>query len=161
AEQMTIDAGMDRDACRAIVLARAGWHGGVIGIVASRLVDRFCRPAVLIALENGQGQGSGRSIRSFAICDALWACRQHLQSFGGHAMAAGLKIDPARVQPFSEAFLRHANQMLTGKDLLPTLRLDGVAALGELSLPTAELLERLGPFGVGNPRPRFATDWTR
>lgn len=159
AEQMTLHAGMDRDACRGIVLARGGWHPGVIGIVAARLVERFGRPTVLIALENGQGQGSCRSIPRFAMCDALWACREHLQSFGGHAMAAGFRIDPACVRPFTEAFVQHANQVLTGQDVQLRLRLDGVASLAELTVSAAEWLERLGPFGVGNPRPRFATDW--
>ncbi len=151
--------GMDTDAHRAIVLANEGWHAGVIGIVASRLVDRYHRPTVLISLDNGHGQGSGRSIPRFDMHEALTACGEHLTEFGGHAMAAGLKIEPRRVPAFAEAFTQIANNRLTGADLRDKLWIDAQIPLGCLDLPTTEALRGLGPFGPGNPRPRLATDW--
>lgn len=159
AVEMVQETGMDGDACRAIVLARGQWHAGVIGIVASRLVDRFHRPAVLISLNNGLGQGSGRSIRGFDINDALARCRAHLVEHGGHAMAAGLKINPACVGAFTEAFIAVANNTLTGVDLREKLRIDAEVELGVLDFATTETLLGLGPFGVGNPSPKLATDW--
>ena len=151
--------GMDTDARRAIVLASEGWHAGVIGIVASRLVDRYCRPAVLISLDNGQGQGSARSVPRFDIHAALADCAEHLTEFGGHAMAAGLKIEPDRVPAFTEAFIEVANQRLTGADLREKIWIDAEVPLESLDLPTAEALNALGPFGAGNPRPKLSTDW--
>jgi len=157
--EMVETARMNADACRAIVLAHEDWHAGVIGIVASRLVERFGRPTVLIALENGMGQGSGRSIRHFDLCRALRDCREHLASYGGHAMAAGLKIEAGRVADFAQALIARANRTLTAADLRPRLRLDGEARLADLSVPIVEAVLGLGPFGVGNPAPQFASGW--
>jgi len=150
---------MNTDSCRAIVLAAEGWHAGVIGIVAARLVDRYHRPTVLIALENGTGQGSARSVRHFPLHEALAACGEHLLAYGGHAMAAGLKIEPSKVEAFTEAFIGRANQTLTGADLRPKLRLDAEALLAELDVRTVEAVMSLGPFGVDNPKPRLASRW--
>jgi single-stranded-DNA-specific exonuclease len=147
------------DGRRAIVLASEGWHAGVIGIVAARLVGRFHRPVVMIALADGEGQGSGRSIRHFDLSAALAACSEHLISHGGHAMAAGLRIAQDRVEPFTEAFVEAANNRLTGNDLVPKLRLDAEIGLEELTMPTAETIVELGPFGVGNPKPLLASGW--
>jgi single-stranded-DNA-specific exonuclease len=159
AYEMVEQKNLASDARRAIVLASDGWHPGVIGIVAARVVDRFHRPAALIALNNGVGQGSARSIRGFHLAEALAACEEHLLSFGGHAMAAGLRIAGDRVESFSAAFVETANNRLTGADLVPALRLDGEAALAELTLTTTETILGLGPFGHGNPRPRLCTGW--
>jgi len=112
---------------------------------------------VLIALEGAEGQGSGRSIPHFELHRALAECAEHLIAFGGHAMAAGLRIKRDRVEPFAEAFVQRANQQLTGKDLEPTLRLDAEVHLHELTEPFVRELERLAPFGRGNPKPRFAS----
>ncbi len=147
------------DARRAIVLALDGWHAGVIGIVAARVVARYNRPTVMIALSNGEGQGSARSVRHFDLAEALCGCGEHLVAHGGHAMAAGLRIASDRVAPFTEAFVALANAHLTGDDLLPKLRLDAEVSFRELTLPTAEAITGLGPFGMGNPRPKLATDW--
>lgn len=147
------------DARRAIVLAGEGWHPGVVGIVAARVVERYHRPAVLIALSNGEGQGSARSIAPFDLAAALERCGEHLISFGGHAMAAGLRVSPDRVPAFTEAFVDVANQRLTGADLRPRLRLDAEVSLADLTIATTERVLSLGPFGVGNPRPRLATGW--
>lgn len=147
------------DAHRAIVLAGDGWHAGVIGIVAARLVEQFHRPVVLIALAGEEGQGSARSLASFDLARALGDCATHLTAFGGHAMAAGLRIERGKVSAFTEAFCAVANQRLTADDLKPRLRLDAEIAPSELDLATAQAVIDLGPFGLGNPRPRFATDW--
>jgi single-stranded-DNA-specific exonuclease len=147
------------DARRAIVLASDGWHAGVIGIVAARIVERYRRPAILIALGDGEGQGSGRSIRHFDISAALDSCQEHLLTFGGHAMAAGLRIAADCVDAFTEAFVQVANHRLTGHDLVDKVRLDAKVTLDELTLPTMEAILALGPFGIGNPRPKLATDW--
>ncbi len=147
------------DARRAIVLACDGWHAGVIGIVAARVVARYNRPTVMIALSNGEGQGSARSVRHFDLAEALCGCSDHLLAHGGHAMAAGLRIASERVPAFTDAFVALANSRLTGDDLLPKLRLDAEVSLRDLTLPTAEAIVALGPFGVGNPRPKLASGW--
>lgn len=157
AEAMVRERGFDRAGCHGIVLAAEGWHPGVIGIVAARLVDRFHRPTVLISLAGHEGQGSGRSIRHFPLHEALGCCAEHLLSFGGHAMAAGVRIRADRVEPFTRAFLDEAGRRLTPHDLTPRLRLDDEVRLEELRTDVVEHLERMAPFGAGNARPRFAT----
>ena len=138
----------------AYVLAGEGWHPGVIGIVASRLVERHCRPCVLIALDqDGSGRGSGRSIAPFDLHAGLAACAGHLGRFGGHRMAAGLDIRADAVDAFRRDFVRHAAGALRPHDLRPVERVDAVAPCDALGLDLAEELERLGPFGHRNPRP--------
>ena len=144
----------ERDA--AIVLAGAGWHAGVIGIVASRLVEKFYRPTIMIGTADGAAQGSGRSIPGFHLYDALAACRKHLKSFGGHAMAAGLRLPESAVAPFREAFLAHAARTLGPDKLTPHLALDAEADPAAFDLAAVRVLDRLGPFGAGNSRPIFA-----
>jgi single-stranded-DNA-specific exonuclease len=145
------------DAHRAIVVAGEGWHAGVIGIVASRIVDRFGRPTIMISLENGEGQGSGRSIPGFDLHKALADCSHHLTGFGGHAMAAGLRIEAVKVDEFAKSFVAKANQRLTARDLEQTLYLDAEVAPCTWSVPLVRDLERLGPFGAGNRKPQFAS----
>jgi len=157
AEQMVHERGFDRESCRGIVLASTRWHAGVIGIVAARLVERFRRPTVLIALENGQGQGSGRSIPHFPLHEVLAACGAHLLSHGGHAMAAGVRIRAEQVEPFTRAFLDQAARRLTAADLRPRLHLDDQVGLDELHPASVEPLTHMAPFGLGNPRPLLAT----
>src|SRR3990172_5833668 len=159
AYEMIEKGNLASDARRAIVLASPGWHAGVIGIVAARVVGRYHRPTVMIALNNGEVQGSARGIQHFDLADALSSCSRHLLAYGGHAMAAGLRIAADRVEAFTEAFVAEANNRLTGDDLVDKLRLDAQLPLKELTLPTAEAIVGLGPFGIGNPKPKFATDW--
>jgi len=151
--------GLALDSRRAIVIAAEDWHPGVIGIVAARLTERYRRPTVLIAMNNGQGQGSARSIRHFDLANALASCGDHLLAHGGHAMAAGLRIAADRVESFTRAFVEVANNRLTADDLVARLRLDASIQLAELTLPTVESILTLGPFGLGNAKPRFAADW--
>ncbi|MCH7720099.1 MAG: single-stranded-DNA-specific exonuclease RecJ [Planctomycetes bacterium] len=151
--------GYDRDSSRGIVLASDDWHAGIVGIVAARVADKYRRPTVLICTDGESAQGSARSVEHFDMHDALSACSQYLDSFGGHPMAAGLRIQRSRIPDFTAAFIHQANSRLTAVDLLPKLRLDAEVKLAELDLATVEAIERLGPFGSGNPKPRLATDW--
>jgi single-stranded-DNA-specific exonuclease len=148
--------GLDSPGQRAIVLASDSWHGGVIGIVASRLVERFHRPAILIAVNGAGGQGSGRSIPGFHMRDALAACAEYLRNFGGHAMAGGLRIDRERIDDFAAAFIAYANAHIDADRLQPTLRVDGETTLPALGYSVVEHLARLAPFGQGNPPPVLA-----
>jgi single-stranded-DNA-specific exonuclease len=136
---------------RAYVLWGEDWHEGVIGIVASRLVERFHRPVVLIAGSGDEWKGSGRSIASFDLHAGLAACSDHLERFGGHRAAAGLSIRPEAVEGFAEAFAGHAATELAEDDLRPAVAVDAVVFGHELTLDLTEELERLAPFGLGNP----------
>ncbi|WP_049760203.1 single-stranded-DNA-specific exonuclease RecJ [Anaeromyxobacter dehalogenans] len=156
-EQALADAGARVAAgARGLVLARDGWHAGVVGIVASRVVERFHRPAVLVALEDGAGKGSGRSIEGFHLYDALAACSGHLARFGGHRHAAGVTVERAQVEPFRAAFEAHAAATIADEDLVPRCRIDGWVGDAEVTEDAAEGLARLGPFGAGHPEPVFA-----
>jgi single-stranded-DNA-specific exonuclease len=136
---------------RGYVIWGEDWHEGVIGIVASRLVERFNRPVVLIAGTGGAWKGSGRSLSAFDLHGALAACSQHLERFGGHRAAAGLSIDPAKLEEFAAAFAAHADATLVEEDLVPVTRIDAVLPGSALTLALATELERLAPFGLGNP----------
>ncbi len=137
----------------AYVLAGEGWHEGVIGIVASRMVERHHRPCMVIALGPEGGRGSGRSIAAFDLHASLAACSTHLRRFGGHRAAAGFELDSERLDDFRRAFVRHAARVLAPRDLEPVERIDAVVPGSALGLPLAEELERLAPFGHGNPEP--------
>ena len=137
----------------AMVVAGEDWHPGVVGIVASRLVERWRRPCVVIALEDGAGRGSGRSISAYDLHAGLGACTQHLTRFGGHAMAAGVELEEGEVEPFRRALAAHAGAALAPGDLIPCERVDAVVPGGVLGLELADELERLRPFGMGNPQP--------
>ena len=133
------------------VLAAEGWHPGVIGIVAARIAERHYRPTVLIALDGDEGSGSGRSIPGFDLLAGLTAGSDELLRYGGHRAAAGLTVARNRVEAFREAFVRHAAATLTPEDLVPRERIDAIAPGDALRLELAEELERLKPFGMGNP----------
>jgi len=137
---------------KAYVVWGEDWHEGVIGIVASRLVERYHRPVVLLAGGDGPWKGSGRSIPSFDLHGALRGCAQLLERFGGHRAAAGLSILPELVEPFADAFAAQAEGLLTLDDLAPSTVVDAVLPRGaKLTLDLCEELRRLAPFGLGNP----------
>ncbi len=138
-----------------IVLASDSWHAGVIGIVASRMVELYHRPTILISLREGNGKGSGRSIPGFHLHEALKACAGQLTGFGGHRHAAGLTIDESLLDEFADRFDAIAAGLISPEDLVPEIRIDAELAPGDATLDTVELLESLGPFGMGNPRPLF------
>ncbi|MDQ2909846.1 MAG: single-stranded-DNA-specific exonuclease RecJ [Actinomycetota bacterium] len=135
---------------RAYVVAGAGWHEGVIGIVASRLVERYSRPVVLIAGTDGDWKGSGRSIPGFDLHDGLRQCAGHLERWGGHAAAAGLSIKPEAVEAFAEAFSSIGDLALGEDDLLPPAKVDALVHGGDLTLDLCAELASLAPFGLGN-----------
>ncbi|MCL2420064.1 MAG: DHHA1 domain-containing protein, partial [Conexibacteraceae bacterium] len=143
----------------AYVLAASGWHAGVIGIVASRIVERYHRPAIMLALDPADpaapAHGSGRSIPGFDLLGALHATGEQLVTYGGHRAAAGLSILPEAIPAFRDAFERHAEAVLTPELLAPAERVDAVVSGAELSLGLAEELLTLAPFGNGNPEVRL------
>jgi single-stranded-DNA-specific exonuclease len=140
----------------ALVVAGEGWHPGVIGIVASRLVERHHRPAIVISLDGeGGGRGSGRSIPGFDLLAGLEACAEHLTSFGGHRAAAGLALEAESLDAFRAAFAAHAAEVLGPEDLTRTERIDAMVGGADLGLDLAEELGRLAPFGMGNPGVRL------
>jgi single-stranded DNA-specific DHH superfamily exonuclease len=136
---------------RAYVVAGAGWHEGVIGIVASRLVERYNRPVVLIAGIEGDWKGSGRSIPGFDLHDGLRECSGHLERWGGHAAAAGLSIKPESVPAFAESFSAIGDASLADDDLTPPAHVDALVHGSDLTLDLCVELASLAPFGLGNP----------
>ncbi len=138
---------------RVIVLDSPRWHSGVIGIVASRLVERFYRPTILISTEGKAGKGSGRSIRSFHLFEALARCSRYLLGFGGHEAACGITIEKEKIEDFKDAINAVASEKLKEEDLFPTLEIDMDVPLGALGEEVIEEIERLAPFGPDNPRP--------
>jgi single-stranded-DNA-specific exonuclease len=136
---------------RAYVVAGAGWHEGVIGIVASRLVERYRRPVVLIAGTEGNWKGSGRSIPGFDLHDGLRQSAEHLERWGGHAAAAGLSIKPENVDAFAEAFSAIGDLALGEDDLRPPTKVDALVHGGDLTLELCAEVASLAPFGLGNP----------
>jgi single-stranded-DNA-specific exonuclease len=145
------------DDCRTIVLASEGWHPGVVGIVASKLVEEYGRPTVLIGLDGETGKGSGRSIVAFHLYNALATCQEHLLGFGGHEHAAGIRIARAQVPAFREALDRVGHERLTAADHSPLLSIDAEIRLEEVDDALWAFIERLEPFGEGNPQPLFLT----
>jgi single-stranded-DNA-specific exonuclease len=147
----------DLDSVTGLVLAAEGWHPGVIGIVASRLVEDLYRPVVLISVEGGVGKGSGRSIPAFDLHAGLTACADLLLRYGGHKAAAGLTVDAARIPELQERFDAVARERLTREDLVPELRVDLEVPLADANDALEKLLRHFEPFGIGNPAPLLAT----
>ncbi len=167
-ERQSIEAAMVHQAMAAveagpepgplILVAQEGWHPGVVGIVASRLKDRYQRPVCVVALENGVGRGSGRSIEGIDLGAAVIAARQAglLRNGGGHAMAAGFTLEEGQIQAFRDFLIDRVGTGFLPRSRLPTLSLDGALALAAATPDFVEKLARLAPFGAGNPEPRFA-----
>lgn len=140
----------------ALVFSGQNWHRGVVGIVAGRIVERYHRPAIVLSEENGEAQGSGRSIRAFHLLDALESMADLFTRYGGHRQAAGLGLPLSRLAEFRERLNRYAAERLTPDDLRPTLEIDGVIRLNELTDQSAAEVLALAPFGFGNPAPVLA-----
>ena len=151
-----MELAFDTDIVKAVVLGSPDWHAGVIGIVASRVVERFGKPAVLVALSSGGGAGSGRSVAGFHLARGFAACGEHLIKHGGHEMAAGLKVAVEKFSAFREAFVAHANETIDVELLVPTVKIDATAELRDFTPGLVHDLQRLAPFGQGNRRPTFA-----
>jgi single-stranded-DNA-specific exonuclease len=152
-----IEKKIDLNQDRAIVLSSVGWHQGVIGIVASRLVEKFNRPTVMIAIDGNEGKGSARSIPGFHLYEALRECDQYLLRYGGHKYAAGLSIDPANIDIFREKLNQVSARMLTDEDLVPKLQIDAELELEDVDDSLVDVLEKFAPFGPQNMRPVFVT----
>ncbi|HEY3294898.1 MAG TPA: single-stranded-DNA-specific exonuclease RecJ [bacterium] len=140
---------------RSLVLAREGWHPGVIGIVASRLIERYYRPTVMITIENGQGKGSARAIAKFDIYQALKACGDLLLQFGGHKYAAGLTIAAENIPEFKRRFELVCREIIPEEDLVPKIKIESEISLDEITPDVVASLKRFAPFGPKNNRPNF------
>ncbi len=140
---------------RSLVLSGQGWHAGVLGIVASRIVNAYYRPAILIATRDGMGMGSGRSVEGLNLYDALEACKAHLENFGGHSMAAGLKLREENITAFQNAFEGVIQHTSRPEDLIPSIRIDYELDFAAITDVLVDELEALMPFGAGNPEPLF------
>jgi single-stranded-DNA-specific exonuclease len=161
--EMVLVRGLNHPDNKSIVLSDKDWHVGVIGIVASRLVDKFHRPTVMLSLssESGTVQGSARSVPGFCIFSAIQSCSKHLNSFGGHKMAAGLTAKAEKVEEFAIDFENYAREKLVEADLIETLNIDSLTELGKLKKTVITEMQMLAPFGQGNPPPMFATKGLR
>jgi len=138
---------------RSIVVSGPNWHRGLLGIVASKLKERYYLPSLVVGVESGIGYGSGRSIPGFNLHQALEACSDHLLAFGGHASAAGFRIDPAKLTGFSEAFEAYAASRLTDNHLMHSIDIDARMSLDQITLTAVRQLDLLAPFGPENPEP--------
>ena len=146
---------LDLDTTYGLVIAGEGWHPGVIGIVASRLVEETARPVVMVAVHDGEGKGSGRSIPAFDLHGGLGECRDLFVRFGGHRAAAGVTISAANIPAFAERFNAVARERLTVDDLVPELKVDLELPLDDITDDLESLLRHFEPFGMGNPAPVF------
>ena len=160
AAQNQVKEQFDADNDAALVLAGRGWHPGVIGIVAGRLAEKYCRPVIMIAMDKlGEkvATGSARSAFGLNLYDALSACSSDLHTFGGHAAAAGLRIDEAHIATFRNHFREHVGKTVAPEQRTAVLRIDGETTLPQLTLRTVDQIECLAPFGQRNPRPILCT----
>ncbi len=140
----------------AIVLASRGWHPGVIGIVASRIKELYYRPTFIISIDdNGWGKGSGRSVTGFDLFNVLTECKEYLEGFGGHPMAAGLNVQEENIAGFRSSFLDAAAAAIPREDLVPTLYIDGELPVSSIDSRILKFLKELAPYGPGNMRPKF------
>jgi single-stranded-DNA-specific exonuclease len=137
----------------AFVAGSAAWHQGVVGIVASKLVERFYRPAILFSIVDGMAHGSGRTIPSLHLFDALSECEDLLEGYGGHAAAVGVRLHASRLEQLRERFNQIVRTRITPEDLTPTITVDAEIPLSELSPKVFRIIERMRPFGPGNMRP--------
>lgn len=139
---------------RIIVVSGEGWHQGVIGIATANIVDKYGKPAIIISDINGEARGSGRSIKGFSLCDAVFACSDLLEKYGGHPMAVGFSIKPENIDSFRRKINEYAKSL--DEEILPTMELSCKLNPAALSVKTAKDISALEPFGFGNAKPVFA-----
>lgn len=151
-----IESDNDFNKKRVIVLAKEGWHHGVIGVVASRIVDKYYKPTILISLKDGMGKGSGRSIKGFNLFNALTDSGEYLLKYGGHELAAGLGLNEADIDRFEKNINEYAKHHIEEEDLTPYINIDSMLEIGDLTVENAQILSVLEPFGMGNAQPIFA-----
>ncbi len=152
-----IESDPDFDKKKVIVLAHEDWHQGVIGIVASRILEKYYKPSILISYSGDIGKGSGRSVSGFNLFDALTACEDNLIGYGGHAAAAGLNLNMADLAVFTRRINEYAAENMKPDATTPQLGIDCGLKLRDVTVKNAKMLERLEPYGMGNERPVFAT----
>ncbi len=160
AERM-IQSFPDRDRRRSYVLSSEGWHAGVVGIVASRLVERYVRPVVLLAVEGETSRGSGRGIAGVSLVEVLHRCADLLERYGGHRMAAGLTVKTSAFSAFAARFEEAISGMTREEDFQPSITVDSVLDLEQVSLDLLDDLKPLEPHGPGNPQPLFLANAAR
>jgi len=149
------DSGFDDN--KVIVLAKEGWHLGVLGIVASKLVDRFNRPVILISINEGGCRGSGRSVSHFHLFEGIASCQDLLDNFGGHQHAIGMVIPRHNIDIFKNRINEYADSNLPDGDIISSLSVDMELELKDINEKFMKELENIAPFGAGNPRPLFVT----
>lgn len=142
---------------KSTVLFQSHWHKGVIGIVASRLIEKFHRPTIVLAASNGKAVGSGRSVPGFDLHDAIETCSEYLVQFGGHKYAAGLTIELDKIDAFSAAFEKIVSERITSEQLIPQIEIDAEIQLDDINEKFYNIVEQMAPFGPGNMRPNFIT----
>ena len=140
-----------------IVVYKEGWHKGVLGIVASRIVDKYYRPTVVISVEDGMGTGSARSVDGFHLHEALTSCAGVLENYGGHKRAAGLRLKHDNIEIFRQAINDYAQQSLPQEKFIPTLEIDCEIPLSVIDLNLVEMIGSMEPHGEGNPTPVFCS----
>ena len=141
-----------------VVVAGDGWHRGVIGLAASRIAERLCRPTIVLSIENGYGHGSARSIADYHLLNALESCPDLMEQFGGHAAAAGMKVKTENIEALRDALNRYAEETLLDEYLQPQLKIDARVSPRTMTLSLIQELSMLEPFGAGNPKPIFVTN---
>ena len=146
---------------KSTVLYHEHWHKGVIGIVASRLIENYYRPTIVLTLSDGKVTGSGRSVKGFDLYEAIYECREHLIQFGGHKYAAGLTMQPEKVQDFSAAFERIVSARITPDQQVPEIEIDAALSLDDISPKFFSIIKQMAPFGSGNMKPVFLTKHLR
>ena len=154
---MKVNAEVDLEKEKAIVLWDDNWHEGIIGIVASKIKETYHRPAVIISLSNGTGKGSARSVKGFDLYENLTECRELLDGYGGHPMAAGLTLNRENLEDFRTRFSNLAYETLADDDLVNSLDIEGEMDLNLIDGRFMDFLEKLAPFGPGNMTPKFIT----
>lgn len=147
----------DTNLRKSTVLYQSHWHKGVIGIVASRLIEKFHRPTIVLAASNGKAVGSGRSVPGFDLHDAIETCSKYLVQFGGHKYAAGLTIELDQIDAFSSAFEKVVSERILEEQLIPQIEVDAEIELDDINEKFFNIVEQMGPFGPGNMRPNFIT----
>lgn len=153
-----IDADENYKREKVLVVAGEGWHHGVIGIVASKITEKYFKPCILLSIEENTAKGSGRSIDGFDLFKALSQCHDLLEKFGGHELAAGLSLKTGNVSPFRERINAYADQVLSNEDLMPRIKIDVCIGSDDVNICNAMELEAMAPFGAGNPVPVFQYD---
>ena len=161
AKDMIVQMELDHPDQKSIVLGDESWHQGVIGIVASKIIEKYYRPTILLNCSNGTSSGSARSIEGFNILKAIAHCKDHLIGFGGHSMAAGLRIETKNIPAFRLAFEEYTRANLKEEDSISKLEIEAIYPIAEFTESVVRDIERLGPFGNGNPKPVFATRGVR